>query len=184
MSVKQKLVEELKALLQVGLYFIIWLGWLVVLKKLVLAEYQIGFQGLSVALVGALVLSKAVLILEHVSLGDWVERRPAWVEVVLRTALYSFGVVVVLLLEKAFEGRHEYGGFAASLRAIFDHVDLSHVWVNSICVGGALLSYNVLWAIRRNLGPGGLLQLLRQPLPAEDSAAVEAERAELSPESE
>lgn len=167
MSVRDRLADEIRALFQVWLYFTVWLGWLMVLKKLILAEYQIGFQGLSIALVGALVLSKVVLILEHVSLGDWVERRPAWVEVVLRTVLYSFGVVVVLLLEKAFEGRHEYGGFSASLRSIFDHVDIEHVWVNAICIGGALLSYNVLWAIRRNLDPGGLLRLLATPLPAE-----------------
>ena len=170
MSFKSQLVEELEALVVVGTYFVVWLGCLVLLKKLILAEYQIGFQGLTAALIGALVLSKVVLILEHVSLGDWVEGRPAWLEVVLRTVLYVVGVVVVLLLEKAFEGRHEAGGFIASLRALFDHVDLSHVWVNSICVGGALLSYNVIWAVRRNLGPGGLRQLLVQPLPKENSA--------------
>ena len=169
MPVKEKLIEEIKSLIQVWLYFTVWLGWLVVLKKLVLEEYQIGFQGLSVALVGALVLSKVVLILEHVTLGAWVERRPAWVEVILRTVLYSFGVVVVLLLEKAFEGRHEHGSFAASLRSLFGDVDLDHVWANAICIGGALLSYNVLWAVRRNLGSGGLLSLLQKPLPTEEA---------------
>lgn len=171
MSVRERAAEEVRALVLVGLYFTVWLGWLVVLKKLVLEEYHIGFQGLSVALLGALVLSKVVLILEHVSLGRWVAQRPAWVEVALRTILYSFGVVVVLLLEKAFEGRHEHGGFASSLVSIFDHPDLGHVWINTICLGGALLSYNVLWAIRRNLGPGGLVRLLRMPVPAADDEA-------------
>jgi hypothetical protein len=81
MSTKEKLEEEFEALLQVGLTFTVWLGWLVVLKKLLLAEYLIGIQGLTAAMIGALVLSKVVLILENVSFGEWMERLPAWVEV-------------------------------------------------------------------------------------------------------
>ena len=45
MSVKKKLVEKLEALLGLGLSFTVRLGWLVVLKKLVLAEVQIGSWG-------------------------------------------------------------------------------------------------------------------------------------------
>jgi hypothetical protein len=80
-------------------------------------------------------------------------------------------VIVVLLLEKGFEGRHEYGGFAKSVQSVFQHADINHVWVNAICLGGALLSYNLLWAIRRHLGDGGLRQLLMTPLPSEESEA-------------
>jgi hypothetical protein len=170
MGVREKLAHELKALLELGLYFTAWLGALVILKKLILDEYHIGFAGISVALMGALVLSKVVLILENVSLGEWVRSRPAWVEIVLRTILYSFGVVIVLLLEKAFESRHEYGGFGESLRSIFQHTDIHHVWVNTICLGGALLSYNVLWVIRRHLGEGALLRLMLTPVPEKTMA--------------
>ena len=88
MAFREKLAREFRVLVQAMLYFTVWLGWLVVLKKLVLEEYRIEFQGLSVALVGALVLSKVVLILENVSLGEWVRKQPALVEVLLRTGLY------------------------------------------------------------------------------------------------
>ncbi len=94
-----------------------------------------------VALLGALVLAKVVLVLEYIPLGAWAQARPAWVDVMLRTALYAFGVFVVLLLEKAFEGRHEHGGFGASLIAVFQHADAKHVWLNTVCLSAALLSY-------------------------------------------
>ena len=170
MAVREKLAHELRALLQAMLYFTVWLGALVVLKKLILEEYRIEFEGLSVALVGALVLSKVVLILENVSLGEWVRKRPAWVEVALRTALYSVGVFVVLLVEKAFEGRHEYGGFVASLTSLFQDADFNHVLINTICIGGALVGFNVLWVIRRHLGEGGLIRLFLSPVPEEPAA--------------
>ena len=167
MSRSQKIMKELVALVSLMLYFSVWLGFLELLKYLILADYQIAFIGISMALVGALVLAKVVLILEYVPFGAWVRSRAAWVDVALRTTLYAFGVFVVLLLEKAFEGRHEYGGFVASLNAVFQHADIYHVWLNFICLSGALLSYNILSVVRKNLGKGTLLRMLLSPLPEE-----------------
>jgi hypothetical protein len=116
-------------------------------------------------LIGALVLSKVVMILEYVPLGRWLQHRPAWLDVVLRTFLYALGVLVVLLLEKAFEGRHEYGGFSASLMALFEHADIYHVWLNLLVVSGALFFYNLLSVINAHLGQGGVKRLLMIPLP-------------------
>jgi hypothetical protein len=165
MSIAQKLKHEFAAVAWLTFYFGCWLGALVLLKYLVLAEYQVAFHGLSVALVGALVLAKVVLVLEHVTLGQWVRARPAWVDVVLRTALYSFGVFVVLLLEKTFEGRHEHDSFSDSLMAVFQQADAIHVWLNTICLSGALLSYNILSVVRARLGKGALLKMFLMPLP-------------------
>jgi hypothetical protein len=165
MSMAQKLKHEIVAVVWLTFYFGCWLGALVLLKYLLLAEYQIAFYGLSVALLGALVLAKVVLVLEHVPLGAWVQARPAWVDVVLRTTLHSFGVFVLLLLEKAFEVRHEHDGFGVSLIAVFQHADMHHVWLNTICLSGALLSYNMLSVVRKRLGKGTLLRIFLTPLP-------------------
>ena len=78
MSFKQKLKDEAKAVVIAALYFGCWIAALLLIKTLV--------------------LSKVVLVLEHVSLGAWVRARPAWVDVVLRTVMYSMGVTVVLVL--------------------------------------------------------------------------------------
>jgi hypothetical protein len=165
MSFAQKLRHEAVSVVSLTIYFGCWLGALVLLKYLILAEYQIAFTQFSVALVGALVLAKVVLVLEYVPFGSWVRARPAWVDVVLRTTLYAFGVFVVLLLEKAFEARHDYGSFGASLAAVFQHTDTKHVWLNTICLSVALLSYNILSVVRKRLGKGALLQMFMTPLP-------------------
>jgi hypothetical protein len=165
MRIKQKMIDEIKALGITALYFGFWILALLLLKSLVLAEYQIAFHGWSVALAGALILSKVVLVLEYVSLGAWVRARPAWVDLVLRTAMYSLGVAVVLLLEKGFENRHEYGGFIPALRYLFQNTDVHHVWANSLCLSGALLGYNALSVVQRHLGKGALLRIFSSPLP-------------------
>lgn len=163
MSFTQKLKHEIKTVGAVTLYFACWLAVLLFIKQLVLAEYQIEFHGMTNALVGALILAKVVVVLEHASLGAWVRRQPAWLDVVLRTALYASGVVVVLVLEKGFEARHEYGGFVKAITTIWDHEDIHHLWVNVIVVTSALLIYNVISIVRSHLGDGELLRLFKIP---------------------
>lgn len=165
MNIKQRLKDEIKAVGSATFYFAVWIGVLMVLKQLVLEEYHIRFNGLSLAIVGVLILAKVVLVLEHVPLGGWTRNRPALLDIVLRTVMYALGVLLVLLLEKAFDGRHEYGGFGPSLIALFQHAEIHHVWVNAICLTGALLVYNILSVVRLHLGKGGLIRLLLTPLP-------------------
>lgn len=187
MGFREKLKEELWAVVITTLYFGCWILALMVLKWLILAEYAIGFQGWSMVLVGALVLAKVVLVLEHVSLGALVRRQPAWLEVILRTVLYTIGVAVVLILEKSIENRHTAGGLGPALQNLFRQADIHHVWATTICLSGALLVYNGLSVIRRHLGEGGLIRLFLVPLPEETTAtpphqAMNAGKAEAGDE--
>jgi hypothetical protein len=163
MSVQEKLKHELKAIITVTLYFAVWLGIFMGLKVLILNEYQIHFEGLSKVLVGSLILAKVVLILQHVPMGNRIKSRPVAVDVIVRTLLYAVGTLIVLLLEKGFESRHEQGGFFPALVSIFHNRDMPHVWANAICVTGALLIYNLLAAINGQLGKGELVRTLLSP---------------------
>ena len=165
MSACQKLKEELRSLVEAMLYFGAWIGALILIKSLILEEYHITFTGWSTAFIGALILAKVVLILENVSLGTWVRKQSVWIDVLLRTVMYVVGVFVVMVLEKAFESRHDHGGFVNALEVIFKHADMPHILANTICISGALLGYNMLAVVRRYLGAGGLLKLFRSPLP-------------------
>jgi hypothetical protein len=159
MSFRQKALKELRAVVATTLYFAICFGVLVLLKRLYLAEYEIEFRGLSLALVGALVAAKVVLVLEHVSLGQWIRNHPAIVEVVLRTLLYTLGAFAALMLERGFEARHEHGGFFAGVIWVFQHREVHHVWADTLGVGCALLGFNALAVVQHHLGEGQLRQL-------------------------
>jgi hypothetical protein len=163
MSFQQKLRHELDALVVATLYFGLWLVLLTILKELVLAEYHIKVRGFSLALIGALLLAKVVLILEHVPLGGWIQHKPRAFDVLVRTLLYGCGVFVMLLVEKAFETRREYGGFGRALFGVWQHRDMPHVWANAICLSFALLGFNVFSVVRRHLGEHGLTRLFLSP---------------------
>jgi hypothetical protein len=176
MSLQERLGEEIKAVALTTLYFAVWFGVLIVLKELLLAEYRIEVRGLSLALVGALVVAKVVLLMEHVPLGQWVRKHAAVFDVILRTLVYAVGVLVVLLVEKAFEARHESGGFSRSLIQVFQHREIHHVWANTIAVACALLGFNALAVLRRRIGDKQLTQLfLASPARAGEDEARNAE---------
>lgn len=172
MSLYSKIKKEIMEVGLSTLYFGIWFCLMIVLKGLILAEYRIEFQGLSMALIGALIVAKVVLVLEHIPLGAWVQARPALVHVIVRTALYALGVFVVVFLEKAFDARHEYDGFIPALIRVIHTRDIHHVLATTIAVTFALIGFNAMFVVRRHIGKGGLLRMFLSPLPEESKDDV------------
>jgi hypothetical protein len=165
MTFVQKLTHEIREVALTTLYFAVWIGVLIVLKTLILAEYRIEFAGFSKIVIGSLILAKVVLVLQHVPLAGLTRSRPAWIDTLLRTALYSLGVFLVLIVENAYEGRELHGGFGPSFMSLFHEADIPHVWANTIALGGALLVYNCTQVVKLRLGAGGLARLFLSPLP-------------------
>src|SRR5688572_27969493 len=95
-SFLHKVRNEIKIVGLVTLIFAIYFVMMMLLKRLMLAQYEFEFRGLSAALIGALVVAKVVVVLDHVSLGQWLRRQPVIVDVLLRTLLYTAGVAVAL----------------------------------------------------------------------------------------
>lgn len=155
----QKLVEEIQAVGVATLYFAICFGLLMALKRLYLADYQIEFRGLSLALVGALITAKVVLVMKHITPGAWLREHPALFEVLWRTLLYSLGVFVLLWLERGFEARREHNGFIPGVVWVFQHRDIHHILADTIGVGCALFGFNALSVVQRHLGQGQLGRL-------------------------
>ncbi len=159
MGTFKKIIKELKTIARTAAYFAIVFILMMVLKKLYLEDYNIEFVGLSQALIGALIMSKVILLMELISLGPWVQSKPPIVDVILRTLLYSLGVLVVMILEKAFEARHEAGGFVPGISYVFNHRDIYHVWANTIGAVSSIFVYNAFSIIQRMMGEKGLANL-------------------------
>ena len=152
MTFRAKALHEMRAVALTTLFFAAWLGGLILFKNLTLESYHLKPSRLTLALVEATVLAKVVLMLERVPLGSWIRSHPRVIDVVLRSVIYGLGVLIVLVLEKAFETRHEFGGFGRAATRVFSHPDMPHVWANTLCIASALLVFNVLTVMRRLCG--------------------------------
>jgi hypothetical protein len=173
MTILARLWNEVRKISLVALYFACCFGLLMLVKELLLAEYNIRAGGLVFAMVGAFTVAKVVALLEWVSFGPWVRRRPVLLDVVLRSVVYGLGVAVFLLLEKAFEIRHEYGSFGRAVTGVFGHREIHQVWLGVICIGLSLLVYNVFAVVRRHFGWDAMRRLFLGVSPMELDAAAQ-----------
>lgn len=152
MSIGHRLAHEARSILVVTAYFGACFVVIMLLKQLWLADYGIRFDGLATALLGALVTAKVVVLLDALPFQRRLRRLPGIAEVALRTLAYTAAVLVVLLLERAFESRAEAGGFAAALARILDHSDLPRIWATAIAVGLSFLAFTSFALIARTFG--------------------------------
>ena len=162
MSTKDKIVKEAKSIFWTSLYFLAWFGSLMLIKVLLLEEYHIQFYNVSALIIGALVVAKSVLIMEAMPVSKG-KHQPAWAVVLKRTLLFMVGVFIILVLEKSIEARHEYGGVVNATRNLFHDTNIYHILVNSLCVFGALLIYNLGSLLSLNLGKEGFKKILLAP---------------------
>jgi hypothetical protein len=159
MKILKSILKEIKTIARTTAYFAIVFALLMVMKTLYLKDYDIEFSGMSQALIGALIMAKVVLLMEMISLGRWVQRQPPIVDVILRTLLYTAGVLIVVVLEKSFEKRHEEHGFGNAVSYILSHRDFYHVWATTIGASASIFVYNSFSVIQRMLGKNGLARL-------------------------
>ncbi|HEV3224349.1 MAG TPA: hypothetical protein VGZ90_15815 [Puia sp.] len=159
MKILKKIFEEIKVVARTASYFAVVFILMMVMKKLYLKDYDIEFTGLSQALVGALIMSKVIILMELISLGHWVQRQPPIVDVIIRTLLYTLGVLIVVVLEKAFEDRHKANGYGDAISYVLNHRDIYHAWATTIGAAGSIFVYNAFSVVQRTMGKNGLMKL-------------------------
>lgn len=147
-----RLREELRSIALVTLYFAACFIVIMLLKQMWLAEYGIEFTGISVALVAALVTAKVMIVLDHVPLAQRLRGWPGAIEVATRSAVYTSVVLLVLVIEKAFESRAEQGGLMPALANILQHPDLPNLVATTIAIGLAFLAYTAFAIVHRDIG--------------------------------
>lgn len=159
MKIIEKIIKEIRIILRTTGYFATVFILMMVMKTLDLKDYNIEFAGLGQALIGALIMAKVILLMEMITLGKWVQDQPPIVDILLRTLLYSAGVAIVVLLEKAFEVRHEVQGFWNAILHVFGNRDIYHVWATTIGAAASIFVYNAFSIIQLTMGRRALAKL-------------------------
>lgn len=149
MKILESILKELKTILLTASYFAVVFILLMAIKTLLLKDYNIEFSGMGQALIGALVLSKVIILMELIKPAKWVLGKPPVVYVLCRTLLYSAGVLLVFILEKGFEKRHEHGGFGNAIRYVIENRDMYHVWASTLAVSASIFIYTLFLSFKK-----------------------------------
>ena len=96
------ITSEFREVSRVTLYFLCCFLLIIALKKLFLMQYQIEFYGLSSAVVGALIVGKVVVVLDHTRAGDRFRNHQGYINVIYKSTVYTLVVLLVGLGERLF----------------------------------------------------------------------------------
>ena len=157
----EALLEELRTAGLATLYFLFCFLFVILLKKLFLAQYDIAFYGVSVAVMGALIVGKAVVVLDKLKAGTRFEaRRAPWISILYRTLVYSLVVLLVIAAEKVFHAYRETQELATAVAEVWEGRDRNQLLAVVLCIGLAFTAYNLFSSVNRHLAKGRLLAWL------------------------
>jgi hypothetical protein len=108
-TVGRWLIREFLEILPAVLFFFVALIVILVLLKLFVSQYSIEFYAFSKAAVGALILSKVVLVMDWAESGRRVSTQPRAVVIACKTFIYAVAVIILGIGERNIRSAREAG---------------------------------------------------------------------------
>ena len=151
--------RELVEAWPVFLYFLAGFLLLLMLVKLVLAEFSIEITALSKAVVGALLAAKTVLILDETPLARRLERYRRIVAVAVKTLLYGVAGLLLGYLERLMDALHKVHGVVAAIEYVIAHANDYRLLAWALGISIVFAHYFSFFEISRRMGEGALWEL-------------------------
>lgn len=161
MKVLAALKHEIKEVGLVSLYFFLCFSVILIIKKLLLADYHIETQVLSTAAISALIAAKIVIVLDKTHAGTRFDANYSLLTAALyKTLIYVLATFVVLFLEKLFHAYRETDVMTEAILKVWEQRDRNIMLAKVLCVGLSFFAYHLFAGIDRRLGDGALLRLI------------------------
>jgi hypothetical protein len=157
-SIKARLLEETKTMLFLFVYLSLLFGAFTMYRRLVLAEYGIGYLQYGYNFIEAIVLSKVIVFGRFLRLGERFSNRPLIVPTLYKTLWFSGLILAFSILEHLVIG----GLHGKATGVIFSELLDQGVWeilARTLVKVLALLPLFAVWEIGRVLGEGKLFHL-------------------------
>jgi hypothetical protein len=155
---KQRFIHELVRYWFSVFYLAIVFGFFYNYRRLILAHYNVSYQGYGVAVLKALVLAKVIMISESLRLGRGFEKNPLIVPTLYKSFLFTVCVAIFDAFESIF------GSFIHGRNLTEAIVELvsgyNYEWLSgALVVFFAFLPYFAVRELRMVLGDGVVFQL-------------------------
>lgn len=118
--------HEFFEMLPPTIFFFIAFCLLAVTQKLVLRQYDIPFHGIGMAVIGALLVGKVVLITDHFSFVNKFPDRPLLYNVIWKTIIYFSAALFARYLEHIVPLWLKYEDFVIANQALIEETLWSH----------------------------------------------------------
>jgi hypothetical protein len=158
-KVFETIKEELLAMLPPTIYFLIALSLVAEVHALMLKGTGISGWTSAQVLVGALLLGKAVLISDHLSLINRYPEKPLAYNIAWKSVIYFVIATLIHYIERLVDFWKEAGGLAAGNRELLARIVWPHFWALQIILLILIFNYCLLHELARVMGAAKMRQL-------------------------
>lgn len=143
----------------VVLFFFLALMWILLMFKLFVAQYAIEYYAFTKAAIGALIIGKAVLVMEWADSRRRQTRMPLAIVVLLRTMVYGLAVLALGIGDRIFHGIRETGSLRAGFALVLANARIDRFVGLVILISVIVGVYLTFQEINRAMGQGALRRL-------------------------
>jgi hypothetical protein len=155
----EKLKEEFKKIGSLSLFFMIGFGFILVLMKLLLEQYEINTYVFFKVIISSLVAAKAVAIMDMTPILNRYDQSPRYIKVLYKTFLYTVAVLIISMIENLFHAYKETKTMGGAIELFLETRHFSHFLAVTLCVSLIFLIHNIFQEIDNYLGKGNLIKL-------------------------
>ena len=161
--IMEALKHELKKIGSLSLFFFIGYGYILILMKLFLKEFSVDVSIFTKVVIYALVSAKSVAIMDMTPWMNRFEESPRYLQVLYKTAVYTFAVFVLSLIENLFHAYHETKVLSSALTLFLETRSFDRFLAILICVSTVFLIHNIFQELDQYLGKGNLSKFFFKP---------------------
>lgn len=153
------LKQELHEIIPPTLFFLITFSLLMITKRLISLEYGIPWTGFGMAVIGALLIGKAVLIIDNFPFVNKFPEKPLIYNVVWKFLLYFIAAIFLRYLEHIVPFLWKHETFIEAHRHLVEEIVWPHFWMLMMWVGVLLFIYCAMRELVRAIGREKVIQL-------------------------
>jgi hypothetical protein len=161
----EKIKEEILKMLPPTIFFFVALHIVVFIRVLMLKQTGLPPMTTASVAVAALVLGKAVLIVDMLPAINRFPEKPLVYNIGWKTTMYLLVSLVIHYLERLVEFWRKTGGFVAGNERLLQEIVWPHFWALQIVLLLLISLYVTTTEMARVLGPDRLRRILFGPLP-------------------
>lgn len=150
-------LKEFLEILPPTIFFFIAFSLIILTKSLILEEYGIQFSNFAMAVIGALIVGKIILIIDKFSFIDMFPDKPLMHNVLWKTTIYIIAALLVRYLEHLFPLYSKADGLVQAHHMLVDEIIWPHFWLIQMWLLVLFLIYTSLRELVRSLGRDKIL---------------------------
>lgn len=155
-------IKEIREALPATIFFLVLLHLIALTRAVALQDYSAAALRAVGATVGALIVAKAVLLVDALPLARGFSSRLLG-QILWKTALYGLVVLLFKIGEELVPLAVRHGGIAPAAAAMYNEISWPLFWVLALWVAGGLLLYCLGAELVRAIGAGRVREALVGP---------------------